>query len=289
MFEPLRQLHQENHLNIVVLMFDGVDECNGRENQTQLVRLISAVLSDYKLPIIAFFGSRAEHQLQQVFRLPDISASLQQLALDNHYLPAADICLFLEDKFRQIKQTHPFSRDIQKDWPDPAHVQEIVGKSSGQFIYASVVINFLSSSRHHPAQRLEIIRGLRPVGNSTPFAQLDALYKHIFSQVDDLDRTYHLLAWNMFSEHYSPISFGYFDQHEILALSIDLTSVLTCAAHGRITFLHASLPDFLLDQTRSQEYYLDKSLWCTHISISCLCAKSQSKDRCIIDPSSIRM
>ncbi len=59
-----------------------------------------------------------------------------------------------------------------------------------------------------------------------------------------LTRTYHLLAWNMFSEHYSPISFGYFDQHEILALSIDLTSVLTCAAHGRITFLQCITSGF---------------------------------------------
>ncbi len=40
-FEPLQQLHHERLLNIVVLMFDGVDECNGSENQTHLIRLIA--------------------------------------------------------------------------------------------------------------------------------------------------------------------------------------------------------------------------------------------------------
>ena len=50
-FEPLQQLHRERLLNIVVLMFDGVDECNGYENQTHLIRLIANFLSGRDLPI----------------------------------------------------------------------------------------------------------------------------------------------------------------------------------------------------------------------------------------------
>lgn len=67
---------------------------------------------------------------------------------------------------------------LEHDWPAEAVVQEIVDKLSGQFIYASVVMNFISSARSHPAHQLDIIRGLRPSGLATPFAHLDALYRY---------------------------------------------------------------------------------------------------------------
>ncbi|KJA19409.1 hypothetical protein HYPSUDRAFT_143853, partial [Hypholoma sublateritium FD-334 SS-4] len=45
-FEPLRQLHRECPLNsAVVLLFDGVDECTGDQNQTDLVCLIADFLT----------------------------------------------------------------------------------------------------------------------------------------------------------------------------------------------------------------------------------------------------
>lgn len=42
---------------------------------------------------------------------------------------------------------------LEHDWPAEAVVQEIVDKLSGQFIYASVVMNFISSARSHPAHQ----------------------------------------------------------------------------------------------------------------------------------------
>ncbi len=49
----------------------------------------------------------------------------------------------------------------------------------------------------------------------------------------------------------------------------DLTSVLSYDTLA-ITFLHASLPDFLLDESRSQQYYIDKGLWCEQLAIKYL-------------------
>ncbi|KJA13276.1 hypothetical protein HYPSUDRAFT_209677 [Hypholoma sublateritium FD-334 SS-4] len=248
--EPLRQLHRECPMKTnVVLMFDGVDECDNSGNQTDLVRFIASFLSTRDIPVIAFF-------------------CLLQLALDDHYLPDNDIRLFLTEKFAEIKTTHPFSDNLDKDWPDTAHVGEIVTKSSGQFIYASVVIKFLSSPRQHPAQQLEIIRGLRPVGKLTPYAQLDALYRHIFSQVENLDQACLILAYYIFGgtghlADIEPIFSICFDT--ILA---DLTSIVNYNSVKKTIYLsHASLPDFLLDSIRSQCYYLDKRSWCTRLSI----------------------
>ncbi|KJA20381.1 hypothetical protein HYPSUDRAFT_217069 [Hypholoma sublateritium FD-334 SS-4] len=266
-FDPLRQLNSVSPLSVVVLLFDGVDECSGDDNQTNLIHLIADFLRSRELPIIAFFGSRAENQLKQIFQSYEVATNLQQLALDDHYLPDADIRLFLNDKFAQIKTTHPFKDHLDTNWPDPAHVQGIVDKSSGQFIYASVVINFLLSPRRNPGQQLEIIRGLRPTGNLTPFAQLDALYRHIFSRIEDIDRTSLILAWTIFSHwNLRPFIENCSIINDIPVLLADLSSVLVYEEDS-IRFLHASLPDFLLDKTRSQGYFLDKRIWCTRISV----------------------
>ena len=274
-FDPLRQLHSKSPLSVIVLLFDGLDECSGHDIQVELVRLIAEFLSTQNLSVIAFFASRTEHQLQQVFQLHDVSTSLLQVALDNNYLADKDIRLFLDDKFKQIKDTHPFKQHIAKDWPDPTHVQEIVEKSSGQFIYASVVIQFISSSRRHPVQQLDIIRGLRPPGKLTPFAQLDALYQHIFSQVEDIDHT-SLIQASPRLRHFFGMSLD--NIHVLLA---DLASILIYE-HEEIRFLHASLPDFLLDRTRSQDYYLDKRYWCTRLSAHCFQRVSSGKDQCML-------
>ena len=121
---------------------------------------------------------------------------LLRIALDHHYLPDKDIRLFLNDNFTKIKCTHPFRRHLDLSWPPPEVVEELVTMSSGQFIYASVVVQFLLSSRAHPAQQLEVVRDLRRVhGVLTPFAQLDALYQHIFSQVTNLNLVLKILAF----------------------------------------------------------------------------------------------
>ena len=217
------------------------------------------------------FASRTESQLRMAFDEPEVDCILWRLPLDTDYRAADDIRLFLDDSFSKIKRTHPFRSSIKPEWPTPLLLQEIVDKSSNQFIYASVVIKFISLPRLHPVQQLEIVRGLRPAGELTPFAQLDALYRHIFSQVQNITRVTGILAVAIFgfseAQHIRKM-FGILDNDIEIAL-VDLASVVSYDT-DEITFLHASLPDFLLDQSRSQQYYIDKGLWCEKLAIKYL-------------------
>ncbi|KJA16847.1 hypothetical protein HYPSUDRAFT_95058, partial [Hypholoma sublateritium FD-334 SS-4] len=181
-FTPLRQLHEISPFNqAVVLLVDGVDECTGDDNQVNVIHTIVQFVAKKVIPLIVIFSSRAESQLKMACNALKVDCTLKILPLDSDYRAAYDIQLFLNDSFTEIKNTHTFRSSIDHDWPAPSLVQEIVDKSSRQFIYASVIIKFISSPRHHPVQLLEIVRGLRPAGDLTPFAQLDALYRHIFS------------------------------------------------------------------------------------------------------------
>ena len=188
-FESLQQLHKEAPLeNAVVFLVDGVDECTGDDDQTNIIRTIAQFVAEKAVPMIAIFASRGEAQLQMAFNSRKIDKILRRLALDSDYRAEDDIRLFLDNSFAEIKDTHPFRSSIEDKWPTPSILQEIVDKSSNQFIYGSVIIKFISSPRLHPVQQLAIVRGLRPTGKLTPFAQLDALYRHIFLQVHDVTR-----------------------------------------------------------------------------------------------------
>lgn len=268
--EPLRCLPNSNSSKLLLIV-DGVDECSGADNQRNLIRVISTLLRTKSLPLIVLFGSRRETQLQMAFNTRDTDAILLRLPLDDNYQPSEDIRRFLNDSFAEIKFTHPFNDRLSQDWPTPGHVQQIVDKSSGQFIYASVVVMFVSSASSNPAAQLEIVRGLRSIGRSTPFAQLDALYRHIFSQVQELQAALNLLAYAIYrnSDSHSlsfAVKFLQMTEDEASSMLAPLTSVLVCnLPKDEITFLHASLPDFLLDQARSQEYCI--CTFPTHLSI----------------------
>ena len=99
--------------------------------------------------------------------------------------------------------------------------------------------------------------------------QLDALYQHIFSQIQDIDRTSALLACALWSDREFWRTFGTDPILDDAPVLLTVLSSVLVYKKGRIHFLHASLPDFLLDQTRSQGYYLDRTYWCTRLSIEC--------------------
>ncbi|KAF8809798.1 hypothetical protein BYT27DRAFT_7187683 [Phlegmacium glaucopus] len=61
-------------------------------------------------------------------------------------------------------------------------------------------MKYLDSPNHRPMKRLDIILGLQPVDGDMPYKELDALYSHILSCVDDLARALKIFGFLFF--HY---------------------------------------------------------------------------------------
>jgi hypothetical protein len=150
---------------------------------------------------------------------------------------------------------------IPLDWPSDGVVKELTSKSSGQFIYASVVAKYVKSSRHRPHHRLDVVLNLRPALRDLPFAELDALYTHILSSVDDIERILNIISFHIIIPHASIDdieSILRLDAGEVGILLCDLASVFGCEGNPlRLKILHASLADYLLDSARSREYFID--------------------------------
>lgn len=263
--QPLRHI-QSTLTTTLLIIIDGVDECTGDEIQMNMIRTLAELLCAKDINMVVLFASRCENQIQMVFDSEIMDGNLKRLSLDHEYRSSGDIRRFLDDKINDIKRSHPFRTSLRSSWPSAEHVEEIVVKSSGQFIYASVVVKFLSMPSLHPSTQLDIIRGLRPAGRLTPFSQLDALYRHILCQAEDLQPVLNLLAYMVFTKSISlPVIANFLElsMSDVRVALAPLVSIIDIIASGNmfpkinIFFRHASLPDFLRDESRSGQFCIN--------------------------------
>ena len=245
------------------------DECHNSAAQYSMLQVISCLFHHFHLPFLIFIASRPERHLTYAFSTGSLPELHTTLALDSTYQPDDDLRLFLADNFMQIKDAHPMRRYLDHSWPSVDLLDGLVKKSSGQFIYASTVMKYISSISHQPADRLNVIFGIRPPRHTRemPFGELDALYRHIFSSVEDRETVLLILGFNLLSSYHYPIMnagdlehFFLLNQGDIEMLFGDLRSIINISnVDSPIHVLHASLGDFLLDPAHSKEFYIDLS------------------------------
>ncbi|KAF9470779.1 hypothetical protein BDN70DRAFT_998831 [Pholiota conissans] len=252
-----------------VVFIDGLDECVDYIEQAALIKVFGDISRERDVSIVFVIASRRERQIEAAFGKEHVTRFLRIIPLDELSLAqtSSEIRLYLTDKFDEIKKTHPRRQDLPLNWPQESSIESIVEKSSGQFIYASVIMNFISTPDTLPSTQLSIIENIRPRDpEDNPFAHLDALYQYIFSKVKRLDIVKSILAmmltrWeNSYPTKIKEIEALFSLQAgDLESLLANLSAVVHCVPYTttEVKFLHASLGDFLLDQSRSGEYYID--------------------------------
>ncbi|KAF9472074.1 hypothetical protein BDN70DRAFT_972752, partial [Pholiota conissans] len=159
-----------------LVIIDGLDECNDPKMQSMVIKVIADGFHSQNLPLTFLIASRPEQNIMHTFCSTPLSGLWRSVVLDDTYKPNDDIRLFLMDSFHEIKTKHPYCHLIPETWPSESDVKTLVQKSSGQFIYASQVVKYISNPNDRPSRRLDVIMGLRPARRDLPFAELDALY-----------------------------------------------------------------------------------------------------------------
>ena len=280
--EPLQPLieahffHEPTSRRLVII--DGLDECSDPKVQRNIVEVLGNAYRQHQLPLIFLFTSRPEQPISLTFGTGALPNVTTRITLDELYLPDDDIELFLTDKFQEITLTHHLRAYIPSHWPPPNVLKQLIQKSSGQFIYASTVINYISSIRHKPHDRLDIVLGTRPPQRDLPFAELDALYMQILTGVEDIDSVLDILSSVMFSNPGRWVPWGLPQIEEFLSLQAgdvelslgDLSSLVNVGSDQQIHILHASLTDFFVDPTRSKQFWINPRTRHTTFARRCL-------------------
>lgn len=270
----LQALHAIPRLIIV----DGLDECHSLTSQSNILDAISESVAQLRFPITFLVASRPEFAIRTAFNKAPMNTFMRGIALDDDYRSDDDIHIFLTDTFKEIRTNHPVGPDLPPGWPLEADIKYLVQQSSGQFIYAATAAKYIQSHQHNPIRRLKIVLGLTSPGIDTPFTQLDNLYRHILSSVDDSTKVMEVLSLIILQNGYDGLLtvkftdnlLGYEEGDTRTALS-DMHALVRVPKSSRskspLRIYHASLFDFLLDKSRSGDgYFIDAKTVHTKLS-----------------------
>ena len=274
--------------DLPLVIIDGLDECQGFETQKCILKLIGEALQKYNLPLRFLIASRPEAHIREIFDAPLLNQRTRRIVLDGSFHPDRDIRIFLEDGFLEIATRHQdLMVNVETPWPSPSVIDFLVQKSSGQFIYAATVLKFVGAELHIPTVQLDIVLQTPPV-RSTLFSNLDQLYTQVLQVCpypDILTRIFSLMLvlhcpqpfavyediLDLPSGHVSYIIRG---MHSLVRFPDDIDD-----AQEKINFKrsgqydqtcglrlhHASFRDFLLDRSRSEQFFVDLTLAHTYI------------------------
>ncbi|KAF9471535.1 hypothetical protein BDN70DRAFT_998589 [Pholiota conissans] len=262
----------------VIIIIDGLDECSPAKSQVELLGLLRTTVEEFRsIPFLCLVSSRPEYDIRSTFADSNpLGALTTTLALDNDYQTDKDIKLFLVSKFNKIRDEHcRLGSRLPSPWPADHDVDYIVKKASGQFIFAATAMKFIDDPRGDPVERLSIILGLsKPGPGQMPFDSLDELYRTILASIapDSLPKVLDILSLIILGP-----SLGFGPSHDfclelhndviedLLALDVPktlidmhaLVHVPSVDSQYRVHLHHKSFEDFLLDKSRSREYYLE--------------------------------
>lgn len=189
--EPLREL-EANGKGIgkkITVFVDGLDECEGEDAQTEIIRIVAAAVSDNALPLCWAFFSRPEPHIEAAFALTTVAPYCHKIILPVSREANGEIELYLRSGFENILRRCNIS--IQSPWPSAGDVETVVSAANGSFIYATTVLRFVGHlDGLGPRERLRVIieiildRRKHPgTGTNAPFAQLDVLYTSIMQRI----------------------------------------------------------------------------------------------------------
>jgi hypothetical protein len=259
-----------------LIIIDGLDECIGESKDTAQVHVLQVIarLAQYSqlFPFAIFLSCRPETHIKREFQNHPLAKMSLKVCLSNKYDSDQDIRHFLSSEFRDIHSEHNRVVKLPSDWPGQEVIDFLVKKSSGHFIYPSVVIKYIRISNKNPIDRLNVVMGLAKQSNDDkPFAQLDALYLHI---LDSIEAEHRSTATDVFGftlavsdanrvqrlsmplSTFNPIPSLRTDDWKYSVLSLE-DILIKFTKDGLVKFLHDSLSDFLLDPNRSGKYYIN--------------------------------
>jgi len=256
-----------------LIVIDGLDKCAGLDVQDEIIRLIGNLVQNLCLPFRFLIASQPEPNLCEAFEKIQSRLSrnsLSTLLLTEDALTRRDIQIYFEGKFRELCARHVY---LPAEWPGPDIILQLVDKASGQFVYATTIIIYISLPDDWPDDWLDVILKLldTPAGDA-PYAPLDQLYSYIVLPVKHraemlLILGQLILAKEMLNEEDILGSLRNSTSQRrieaILNLRVGDVKRLLNSLHSVIDvakdlkLLHASFHDFLLDPTRSNDFVVN--------------------------------
>jgi len=233
------------------------------------------MLNTQHLPLRFLIVSRPESHLCEAFEEPDLADIAERLSLYGDFQAWVDVSTYLQSEFSRIyssKRHKDVMEFVPRPWPSEGVLDKPVCKSGGYFIYTSTVIRFVDEENISPVERLDqilnIFNSTVLPSDSVPFAELDKLYLQILSScpTSNFPTLNRILGFVV--NHSGGVDMSVveallgFPRGQVKLKLRGLRSLVSfndgeSPGDVRIHVNHASFGDFLHDQGRSKDYYVD--------------------------------
>ncbi|KAJ7861127.1 hypothetical protein B0H14DRAFT_2441875 [Mycena olivaceomarginata] len=258
--EPCRS---HKHRDPVVILIDGLDECDGQGFQGEILRAIRNLSSNHPIFLRFIVASRPEPYIRQVF-----DSSYSHYRSFNVEQSFHDVRKYLCDEFSKIHRDHPAMDRIQSPWPKLYVLEALVRKSSGYFIYASTIIKFIGDENYRPTVRLEVVQNANGPGSESAYDALDQLYMTILSSAPRQSELIPILGAivrfklspeqldQLFRLAEGETRLLLRSLHSVLHIPPKLDEEVPYHGFSEISSHHASFLDFLNNPGRSRTFYV---------------------------------
>jgi WD40 repeat protein len=285
LFQPAGVLAADAGLLVVI---DALDECaeddSGRPGGDLLPLLLRGLL---KLSgrVKLLLTSRAEPEIMRMFELASLGSQHNVVRLHDldSSVVRSDIRKYLVRSFADIASSS--SDPGLQDWPSQADIDALVNLTDVLFVFAVTVVRFVSTPKHSPRARLDILLARRDSKSAMPYYFLDQLYLQVLQSSVFCDRpgdTYELCerlrdTVGVIIAAQQPLSLAV---HTILLPSevadvqytvTSLSALLLNENHEPVRIFHPSFLDFITDSRRCDDARFLISPEEHHLRLACGC------------------
>ena len=251
--KPVQEVFQDTATPLLIVI-DALDECKQYEKLLPSLKSWSWLLPKcLKLLITSRRHLDIQRKLDPVSQHIDLHAG--NSVSDQ---TSKDLELYFTMRFSDMNRLHT---PLHLNWPGPDKISFLVRKAAGLYIWAKSAMDFILHKGGDTEERLNVICSDSGEGIDA----IDILYQHIifvaFQGLREAEKTSLTSVLGAIVIAKNPLRAS--DVEQLLgvqgALSIvsQLSPVLLLSGTGHLHICHQSFTDFLLDQKRSKDFWVD--------------------------------
>ncbi|KAF7966963.1 hypothetical protein HWV62_36336 [Athelia sp. TMB] len=253
----------------LLVVIDALDECNDRQAMQEFIVILASACSSQNLPLRWLLTSRGEEHIRRSFSndVPKAATALVQL---DEFDARVDIGAFLRARFSEIIKHNPrLFRDFPQPWPSLEEFRALVWKSSGLFIFAATLVNFITDGNGPPDEKLKSVLDMH--------AGLDPLYDQVIRAVSPGITCFRKVLAALMISYRQPSVELLADMlqlgtHAVLHALMAIQSIIRIPADDSapIQLNHTSLRDFLVDSDRAKDLFINPSMAHATFTVDCV-------------------
>lgn len=267
---PLTALVESGGAPFVIIL-DALDECDDGNAMHTFLGILIKACSSRKLPVRFLLTSRREDHIIRAFTGDVASAAGTPLKLED-FDAAEDIKAYLRSRFADIIKENPrLMQDVIPPWPSMEDLAALVKKSSGLFIFASTLAEFVGDGKGAPPnQKLKTVLSLH--------SGLDPLYTQVLTvpAIAEIACFPRVLTTLMLVSKQPSIrllaDLLRLSTQEVLHALMSIQSIIHIPSDNdsSIQLIHTSLRDFLTKEQRSKELFINPPTAHFVLAIECV-------------------